>query len=400
MKRSFYLIPTLVAALVWLNGCGTTSQTTRIATPLQPIESPFDLVLQWQLVADKMSPADGRGLNIAQDEERVFMGSSSGLLTALWKANKSRSTDQVAWQILFEPGVVAGPTVADDRLILGTSKGDVIALSPQDGRQLWQARLNSEVVSKPVVSQGRVLVRTNDGRLVSLNANTGEVIWVAEHQMPTLFLRGSAPVLVDGARVYIGRESGYVEALSFATGEKIWEARIAIPSGRTDLERMVDIQAALVLDGGRLFALSYNGRMVALNRLNGNFLWVKDIAGYRDFIMYNQVLYLVDSDDVVRALDPNTGIEYWAQSGLKFRQVGDLAIDTQVESDAQIRLTDARGYIHWLNAKDGGFSARFKHANHLDMGQHILELQQEGQRYYVLDSEGTMSAYDIRYRTH
>ncbi|MDY0135675.1 MAG: outer membrane protein assembly factor BamB [Thiomicrospira sp.] len=396
MKRIFLFLAPMLAGVMWLGGCSTTSQTTRIATPLQPISSPFSLQLNWQLVAQKMSSADGRGLAIAEDDERIYMGAASGLLSAFWKQNKSRNVDQVAWQSLLEPRIVAGPVVVGEQLIIGTSKGDVLALSPQDGHVFWQARLNSEVVSQPVVRLGRVFVRTNDGRVVALNANNGEIVWVAEHQMPSLFLRGAAPVLVDDDLVYVGRESGFVEALSFATGEKVWEARVAIPSGRTDLERMVDIQAGLLLDSGRLFALSYNGRMVALNAQNGNFLWVKDISGYRDFVLFDQVLYVVDSDDVIRAIDPNTGIEYWTQAELKFRQLGDLALDTVVMDRPQLRVTDSWGYIHWLDAKDGGLTGRFKHANHLDMGRHILQLHQDGTHYYVLDSEGTMSAYVLR----
>lgn len=394
MKKPIYLIVVLLAGLL-VQACSNSPQTVRVPTELSPLMTPYDLALQWRVEVDKMDAADGRGLTIGYDDEKVYMASASGELTALWKANQARYTDQVAWQIRFEPRVVAGPVVAGDHVIVGTSKGDVLALDAQDGRMIWQTRLNSEVISTPVIERNRVLVRTNDGRVVALNLQDGDSIWTAEHQMPSLFLRGAAPVLVDGNRVFVGRETGFVEALDFATGEQIWEARLALPQGRTDLERMVDIQAALVMDRGRLFALSYNGRMAALNPANGNFIWVKDFSGYRDFVVKDSVVFIVDSDDIVRALDPETGTEYWTQSGLKYRRVSDLKLD---EFNNQLLLSDGLGYVHWLNLRDGGFTARSRHASHLDAGQNILAIHQEDERYYLLDSDGTMAAYTLNPR--
>lgn len=396
MKTTF-LVASLSVAAVLLQACSSTSQTVRIPTSLSESVDTRSMSLQWQVSLGKLAESDGRSLALADDGQRLYVASSSGIVTALLKPNQSRYTDQVIWQTKHESLIIAGPVLADNKLLIGSAKGDLLALSPRNGEVLWQARLNSEIVSKPVVEQDRVFVRTNDGRVVALNIQTGHIIWVADHQMPNLFIRGAAPVLVDGDKVFVGRESGFVEALSIHTGETIWDARIATPSGRTDLERMVDIQSSLVLHNGRLMVLSYNGRMASLNADNGRISWAKDISGYRDFVVLNEVIYLVDEEDILRALDPATGTEFWNQAALKYRLLGDVRIDkTHTHTNAVILLNDGFGYLHWLDPKDGQILERFEHANHLKDGEKILQVHQDKQHYYVLDSDGSVTAYQHR----
>lgn len=390
--KNIFLIGAL-AGVVLVQGCSSTSQTVRIPTELQPVEQRYQFNLDWQVNVKLLAEADGRSLRMASDENHLYVASSSGLLTALIKQNQSRHTDQVLWQKRIDADLLAGPVVVGNQLIVGSAKGDVIALDAQTGQVLWVRNLGAEVVSQPVVANQLILVRTNDGRLVSLNRKTGSVVWTADHQMPNLFLRGAAPVLVEKDRVFIGRESGFLEALSLQSGEKLWDARVAIPTGRTDLERMVDIQAKPIVADGRLFVLSYNGRMAAINPNNGNLIWAKDLSGFRDFIVHNQVIYLIDEDDILRALDPASGTEYWNQQALKYRRLVDVRLDGERGEQPQLMLADGLGYVHWVDPKDGSIVGRFKHANHLDAGQEIVDIYQQQQRYYVLDTDGNVSAY-------
>ncbi|UQB41811.1 outer membrane protein assembly factor BamB [Thiomicrospira microaerophila] len=390
--KNIFLISAL-ASVFLIQGCSSTSKTVRIPTELQPVEQHYQLGLDWQVNLKLIAEADGRSLRMASDDNHLYVASSSGLLTALIQQNQSRHTDQIIWQKRIDAALLAGPVVVENKVIVGSAKGDVIAFDAQTGQVQWIRYLAAEVVSQPVIANQLILVRTNDGRLVALNLQTGSVVWTADHQMPSLFLRGAAPVLVDRDRVYIGRESGFLEARSLQSGEIIWDARVAIPSGRTDLERMVDIQAKPVLADGRLFVLSYNGRMAAINPSNGNLIWAKELSGFRDFKLHDKVIYLVDQDDILRALDPATGTEYWNQQALKYRGLIDVRIDHAVSVQPQLMLADRLGYLHWIDPKDGTILARFKHANHLDAGQEILDIYQQQQRYYLLDADGNVSAY-------
>lgn len=388
MNFIYISLALLVSTL--LIGCSS-SQVVRTPATLTAEIPTQKLERLWQLNLGKMDEADGRGLQLSHAADRVFVSSSSGRLSALWKETKTRSQDQVIWQIQFEASIISGPLLHQDQLIIGTSKGDVLALSATSGEVLWQNQLNSEVVSQPVIADSKVFVRTNDGRVVALNLQDGASIWVADHQMPNLFLRGAAPVLVDGETLFVGRESGTVEALTVQNGAKQWDVRVATPSGRTDLERMVDVQAELIIHSGRLFVLGYNGQLVAINPISGNFLWTKELMGYRDMLVDNSTLYVIDEADILHALDAGSGTEYWTQPGLKFRQTSTVMAD-QTQAGRLI-VTDGFGYVHWLNARDGGFISRFKHANHLNKGEKIIHWLQLQDRHYVLDSDGNFTVY-------
>jgi outer membrane protein assembly factor BamB len=215
---------------------------------------------------------------------------------------------------------------------------------------------------------------------------------VVEHQLPNLSLRGIAPVTYDEGTLYVGWESGKVEALDAATGERRWQVQVIIPKGRTDLERMVDIQAALIMKGGRLFVLGYQGKLVALNPENGNLYWAKDISGFRDFLIDQQALYIVDEDDIVYAIDYVNGTQLWKQDRFKYRQLADPVF----YGTNQILLADDLGYIHWIDKIDGTAVARVEVGSEYGTSDRIVRVNVAGKRIYVQDNDGFNTAYTIQ----
>ncbi len=386
----------LIAILTAIMGCSATPNTLPEPGPLMPGVPNAPASLDWRLNLDLVSQADGRGLAINLAEpERAYVAASSGLLTAITRVPQARFSDQVLWQSRFDAPLIAGPAVDATGLYLGTAKGSLMHIHAETGRIIWQTELNSEVVAVPVLTQHRVLVRTNDGRVIALDKLSGDVIWVASAQMPNLFLRGAAPVLVVGNQVFVGRENGFVEALSLLNGETIWQARLAIPTGRTDLERMVDIQAQLIYDQGRLFALAYNGRMAAINAQTGNFIWTRPFSGAKDFIFQDNRLFLAGNDQIVRAIDASSGTEIWNQAGLVGRMPGSIHQVSLSDNDSALLLLDGFGYLHWLSQLDGRVLARFAHVDHLDRGRHLLVVAVEDNAYLVLDRNGQLVSYDL-----
>jgi outer membrane protein assembly factor BamB len=384
----------LVALLGTLVACSGTPTTLPESGPLVSGIPSAPMTLNWRLNLDLVSQADGRGLAINLDGDRAYVAASSGLLTSLVVSNQSRYTDQVLWQARFEAPLIAGPAHDKTGLYLGTAKGDLLHIHAETGRIIWQVMVNSEIVATPVLTNDRVIVRTNDGRVIAINKLTGETIWVASAQMPNLFLRGAAPVLVEGNQVFIGRENGFVEALSLQNGETIWQARLAISSGRTDLERMVDIQAQLIYDQGRLFALAYNGRLAAINAQTGNFIWTRPLSGAKDFGLHNNQLIIASDDQVVRAIDASSGTEIWNQSGLVGRLPGHVS-EVGIGEEVAVLIVDGFGYLHWLSPLDGRLLARYDHVDHLQRGRKILATAIDGERYFILDRNGQLVSYQL-----
>jgi outer membrane protein assembly factor BamB len=55
----------------------------------------------------------------------------------------------VLWERKTRIPFSGGPDVQDDTLVLGSTDGDLVALSTSNGAQKWRAQLDSEVVSVP-----------------------------------------------------------------------------------------------------------------------------------------------------------------------------------------------------------------------------------------------------------
>lgn len=381
----------LLAAVLGMTACSS-ANVVRIPTPLAQMSSPLELKRDWQLTLEKFSYSDSEGLYFASDEEQVYFATPSGHLTAALKAPTSRWVDQVVWQQKIDQPIVSGPTLSDNLLIVGTSKGSLIALSKDTGAFIWQTQLSSEVLSRATVADGDIYVRTVDGKLVAVKLTTGAVKWVVEHQLPNLSLRGIAPITVADDVVYVGWESGYVEALSAKAGERLWRVQVAIPKGRTDLERMVDLQSELILKQGRLFVLGYHGQLISLNPQTGNLYWSKPVSGFRDFVVDEQNVYLVDEDDILSAYDVTNGTEVWRKEAYKYRLLNDVLS----YNDEQLLLADGQGYVFWVDKVDGTEFARSKISNDLGTGDKIVRIFSESNQIYIQDIDGIVSAYHVK----
>ncbi|MGM0541214.1 MAG: outer membrane protein assembly factor BamB [Pseudomonadota bacterium] len=381
----------IIVLLAVISSSCSTSKVVKEPTALAPLESNYMLHKNWQVKTETMPNKDSEGLFFSEDTDHLYVANSTGYVVALKKENTSRWTDQVVWETKFATPIVSGPAKHGDKLIIGTAKGQVIVLSAADGNILWQTQLSSEVMSYAVVAEQKIFTRTVDGKLYALELNSGEIVWVAEHQMPTLSLRGSPPVVYNEGTLYIGWESGSIQALSAKSGGLLWETRIAVPKGRTDLERMVDVQSALVMKQNRLIALGFHGKLVAINPDNGNFYFVKEISGYRDLAVNDSTIFVVDDSDVIHALDLLSGAKLWRQDAFKSRLVGDLKLYND-----ELLVVDGWGYLHWMNSIQGTESSRVKHSNEYGDGNRILRVRVDGTQLTLLDDEGVITHYSVK----
>ena len=383
MKIRFVLM--LFVSAMLLGGCSS-SPIVKEPTVLAPLDTLYSLKRNWQVKMGMMPNRDSEGLFFAEDASNIYVATATGYLSALKKTPTTRWVDQVIWQTRFASEIVSGPAKYGDQLIIGTAKGVLMSVSAKNGQISWQTQLSSEVMSYAEIAQQTIFTRTVDGKLYAVNAVTGEVIWIVEHEMPSLSLRGAPAILYDENRLFVGWESGMVQALSATSGALLWERRVAIPKGRTDLERIVDIQANLVMKQGRLIVLGYHGKLVSINPETGHFFFEKALSGYRDFVVDNDKIYVVDDSDVLYAFDLFSGTMLWTQEALKNRLVADLNFYKE-----DLLVSDGWGYLHWINRIQGTEITRAKHSNEYGDGNQILRIKVDGETLTLLDDEGVVT---------
>jgi len=280
-----------------------------------------------------------------------------------------------------------GPSVDGDLVVVGTLEGSVQAFSAKDGADLWNAQLSSEVICPPAIGGGLVAVRTHDGRVFGLDARDGKRLWVFDRAtVPLLSLRGNSAPRIDGGVVYVGEDNGKVIAIRANDGGELWEQQISTGEGRSDVERLQDVDGAIKIDNGVVYASGYRGQTAALIAKSGRPLWTHDLSSFTGVALSATQLYASDADSGVWALDLRSGSSEWKQDGLKYRWVSEPA----VQGDAVV-VGDMEGFVHWLSISDGKFLARTRLAKEPIAAAPIVV----GDVVYVEDVEGEIGAFRV-----
>lgn len=257
------------------------------------------------------------------------------------------------WQNKTDSDVSAGPGVDEGLVLFGTSDAHVLALNADNGELLWTSPVSSEVLSVPRVYEGVVIVQTVDGNLTGLDADSGKRIWIHDRTVPVLSLRGTSTPLVDGGVVLSGFASGKIVALDTRSGRQLWEAAIAVPTGRSELQRMVDIDADAVMRDGILYVASFQGQLAAVSMENGRVLWSREMSAYSGIAVDLQQVYVSDEMSSLWALDRRSGAALWKNSDLNNR-----ALTGPVVVDGYVAAGDFEGYLHLFSRIDGSVVGR------------------------------------------
>jgi outer membrane protein assembly factor BamB len=280
----------------------------------------------------------------------VYAASHSGEVVTTNAASGKRG-----WSVKTKAALSAGPEVAGGVVVLGSSDGDVLALDATNGSQKWKRSIGSEVLARPLIVNDIVVIRTVDGHVEGLSIADGATKWAVDEPVPRLTLRGTAPPVLANDRVIAGFDSGKVLAIDPRNGEVLWDTTVNSPHGRTELERLADIDSPPRISGKDVFVVGFQGRMAMLALDSGQIWWARDASSYRGFAMDDDTLYLTNSDSVVIAMRRADGEIKWEQSGLRRRALTAPAID----GDALV-VGDFEGYLHWLDKATGDIVARTK----------------------------------------
>jgi outer membrane protein assembly factor BamB len=280
----------------------------------------------------------------------VYAASHDGEVVAMSAQNGRR-----LWAVKTKLALSAGPEVEGELIVLGSSDGDIIALEAANGKERWRKSIGSEILARPLIAKDVVVIRTVDGHVEGLAGSDGAQRWAVDEQVPRLTLRGTAPPILAGDRIIAGFDSGKVLAIDPRNGDVMWDAIVNAPHGRTELERLADIDAPARVSGDDIFVVGFQGRVAMLALDSGQIWWARDASSYRGFTMDDDNLYLTNSDSVVIAMKRNDGAVLWEQDAMKRRGLTAPALD----GDALV-VGDFEGYVHWLDKATGEIVARQK----------------------------------------
>ena len=296
---------------------------------------------------------------------------------------------RVRWKQDLELALSGGVGHHGNSIFVGASEGLVMRLDADSGAEIWRAPVSGEVLSAPQGNGRYVVAQTYDGKLMGFDYENGEVRWTYTSDVPVLTLRGTGTPMILGDNAIAGFADGKVVAINLRSGNVAWEVRVAIPQGRSEIERIVDIDGSMALSGSELYVASYQGRLAAIDTRSGRRLWQRNVSSVSGVGVGFGNVYVADDDGTVSAFLRNGQGVRWQNIDLGFR---DLSRPTPINS--YVAVVDFEGYLHLLSQVDGDIVGRVK----VDSGGARADMLTRGNRLFVFTNDGALKAYDVEAR--
>jgi outer membrane protein assembly factor BamB len=382
------LVGLLAAAGFLLGGCATVSDTIDAInpfasagpkmTPLAPLTSTADVRMAWSANVGK---AGDYVFTPAVVGNTAYVAARNGVLSKL-------EDGKLVWKIDAGQPLSAGVGANGRLVVVGTSKGEVLAFSTDEGKPLWQAKVSSEVLAAPVVGDDGVAVKSGDNRIHLLDIGDGGRKWVYQRSTPALSVRSAGSPIFADRYIFVGYPGGKLVALAIQNGAPVWEGAVALPKGATELDRVADIVASPVVDGRLICAVAFQGRVACFDMGQGGaMIWSRDLSSVSGLAMDSRYLFVADDKGVVYALDRQSGSSLWKQDKLKNRR-----LSAPVVQRGLVAVADAEGIVHFLSREDGSFAARQK----TDGTPVRASLQMLGNAVLVQTTGGGVSAIEAQ----
>ncbi|MFK8030740.1 MAG: outer membrane protein assembly factor BamB [Gammaproteobacteria bacterium] len=380
MKPTIKSLAILLSSVA-LVACQNSKDIELKPAELVPLEESIQVSKAWSVNMGGKKALKRAGLAPVGNGARVFAASSNGLVSAF-----DAITGKRVWQVNLgkNRGVSGGPGLGDNMVAVGTSEGEVIVLSAEDGSTKWETKVSSSVLAAPAVSARTVVVRTNDGQLTALDGSNGREIWNIDRRVQGLTSYGHAePVLARGA-VVTGFDNGKIAAVDAPTGRVIWERSVSERRGRNEFERLADVDGRITINGEDAFTVGFQGRAMLIALPTGQPVWAQEMSSrYPVAVDWDQV-FVSGNDDAVVALDRRNGVQNWKQEQLVRRSIGAPAL-----LGTSVIVGDYEGYMHWMSTIDGSLQARTRAGNSAISAPPLVM----GDMIYVQNDAGELYAF-------
>ena len=335
--------------LIAVSGCSSSGGNLPDPAPLNAINQQVQLVQHWSVAVGK---GDFKSSSVMQP---LLSGSAIFAASGQQLGSFNVDTGEVNWKIDLAEKVTAGVGHINQQLFVVTQSGKLVAVSSADGSILWQVNTSSEALAAPQANCKIVVVQTVDGKVSAYAVKEGKFQWSYAANLPSLTLRGTSTPLVNESYTYAGFASGKLVALDNQVGSVVWQKSIGAAIGRSEIERLVDIDGALTLVDDLLYVSSYQGNIAAIDALTGTVRWQQPVSSISGTALVGDAILVVDAQDTVLAYDRERGHVLWQNDALKHR-----LLTSPMGLANQALVVDTEGYAHVLQLSDGEFIGRQK----------------------------------------
>ena len=351
-------------------------------TELTDFETKINIKRLWSVKIGDDAEFLRLALQPAGDGNRIYAASRDGNVVALHP-----ESGKEFWRTKLDIELSAGPGVGDDLVVVAAADGLLIALDADSGVEKWRTNVTGESLARPVIKDDLVVIITIDNILRAVSAFDGSERWTIEQSTPVLTMRGSASPVLVGSSVIAGFDNGRLVSVNLSTGDIDWEAMLSPPSGRSDLERLADVDGLISVVGQDIYASGYQGSVAAIASESGQLLWTRDVSTYEGVSADWNNLYTVSDDGSVIALTRRNGDEAWRQEAMIRREP-----TLPVSFHTTVAVGDFEGYLHFFNNFDGVPVARVRVGNQAISNEPVVVAD----RLYVQSDAGSVAAFVVQ----
>ena len=369
---------------VLLAACSGDKDNSEPPAELTTIENAIPFDIHWVIDTRASANQAAYRLRPLVIGDRVYSVDTGGLVRSI-----DLAFGKLLWKFETELEPITGLGGNSQLLIVTSRNGDVVAYREVDDSliQLWSTRVGSEIRATPQVDGEQVFVRSVDGRLYSLAAANGTQLWQISRRVPALSLTGNSNPLVVGDLVIAGFDDGKLTAYDRDTGKTQWETTVSLPRGRTEVERLVDVDGRFVIRDGVIYVVSFQGRLVAVQAVSGDILWTREFSSFQAMAIDDDAIYLSSDGSDLWSIDRRTGSAFWKQDVLHARRITAPSIIGD-----KLVVADLAGYLHWFSKSDGSLLGRVRPTSERNYVQPLIWEQ----RVVTLDKLGFLASISTR----
>jgi len=372
----------LLAALVLFITVGCGGPPRAKPTSLESIDASRSASVVWSARAGDVTVRDAVKLSPYVSSDSVFSADSNGKLSSF-----NRETGDVNWKIELDKNITSGVSGDDENVYVASGNGEVFAISQAIGGILWTSSVSSEVIAAPVAGPDYVVVRSIDGKVYALEKTSGERRWIYSYSVPALSIHGNGRPTVVADGVLVGLDNGKLVALRGSDGRVFWEVSLGNSSGRSEVEKLNDLDADVQVYEPYIYAVNYQGHVAQVDPAEGSAIWSSDVSSVAGLAVSDEQVIVTDEFDTVWAFDRANGATLWKQESMSNRRLTGPAL---TESGV-ITVGDVEGFLHMLSADDGSIVGRVKTGVGAIAGRPVIR----DNNVFVQGRSGRIAAVDL-----
>lgn len=382
MNRKYKITCALTVLTLALAGCaGKTNKVPEVKpNPLPKLTQAKTLVPVFSTSVASTDAADPLRLRLDADNSVVFAIDPKGEVSAF-------KGKQRLWQKkVSKDNLSSGVEAAEGLVVVGNQKGQLFALDQQTGEQKWTAQLTGALLAPSLIHAGRVISVSNDGTVYAHEIATGAQVWTYNLPNVQFSLRGmAAPVALDARNVLIASSNAYIYALDALSGVPKLQRRVAVSDGRSDIQRLVDIDGEPVVAGQFVVTTSYQGQVTVLDLASQQVVWSEDASSIQRPEVVGNGVFVAQTDGKIKAFEITSGQPLWENDQLLNRK-----LSNPVMLGTDLVVGDLDGVLHLIDPRTGQITGRSKTSGE------VRSLRVIDNQLYVSTRKGALSIWQNR----